>query len=47
VSVYLFVAIAVLIVAKARRLGSFGLLERVAAAGLSFWLLEVLVLVQR
>lgn len=47
VSAYLFVAIAVLIVAKARRLESFGLLERVAAAGLSFWLLEVLVLVQR
>ena len=43
VSLYLISGIAVLLIAQARRLPSFGLIERIAAAGLSLWLIAILI----
>lgn len=39
---YLVVGIMVLLIAQARRWTNFGLIERVAAAGLSLWLISIL-----
>lgn len=43
VTAYLVVGVVFLLVAQFRRLQSFGLIERIAAAGLSLWLIAILI----
>ena len=43
VSLYLVAGIAILLVAQARKWPSFGLIERIAAAGLSLWFIAILI----
>jgi len=42
VTTYLVLGIIFLLVAQFRQLRSFGLIERIAAAGLSLWLIAIL-----